>query len=209
MLVPWGLDTLEGKIVATYRAGDVDQVVVELSIPGADDGAELTTVVLPADAVIAESRSAASLPSPGAWLPELRYEREIAHALDRILEGWEATIRLGTLYGDAGADLVVESARGTLVVEVKVGKAMPERAAELGLRRLERVLHRDPEMKGLLVTAGVLPASLRSRVQPDGLVSRNIGVVRWRGPEDDERLRSVIETLLPPRGSSERRAVPS
>ena len=192
--VPWGVDTREGEVVAVYRTGDVLQVVVRLSVPEGG-GDESPTVVLPADSVtpLSEVRD---LPAPGAWLPGFRYERNVAEALGRVLADSEPTIYLNLERSGKEIDVLVESQLGTIVGEVKLPNPLPERSFDFGVQHLYAVIRTFPGAKGLFLTPSALPPSVEDRLGTGGLLSPGIGVVRWRGPQDDKRLDLVIHALL-------------
>jgi hypothetical protein len=192
--VPWGVDTREGEVVAVYRNGDVLQVLVRLVVPeGVGD--ESPTVVLPADSVtpLSEDRE---LPAPGTWLPGFRYEREVAQALTRVLADPESTVYLNLERSDEEIDILVESQRGIIVGEVKLGDPLRELSFDFGVRHLRELIRAFPGAKGLLFTPGALPPSIEDRLRTGGLLSPDIGVVRWRGPQDDKRLDLLIHALL-------------
>lgn len=192
--VPWGVDTREGEVVAVYQTGDVLQVVVRLSVPeGGED--ESPTVVLPADSVTPLSEIH-DLPAPGTWLIGFRYVREAAEALSRVLEEPELTIYLNPVRSGREIDILVESQRGTIVGEVKTADPLPEYSFDLGVQHLRGVIRTIPGAKGLFFTPSALPPSVADRLRAGGLLSPGIGVVRWRGPQDDKRLRLVIHALL-------------
>ena len=73
---------------------------------------------------------------------------------------------------------------------------LSEQVIELTVRLLRLKLNTFPGAKGLLVTRSALPASSAKRVSPDGLLSSDVGVVRWRGPEDNKQLDRVAHALL-------------
>lgn len=193
--VPWGVDRREGEVVAVYRTGDVLQVVVRLTVPEGG-GDEPSTVVLPADSVTPLSDDS-DLPAPGTWLPGFRYEREVAGALVRVLGDSEATtVYLNLERSGQEIDILIESQQGVIVGEVKGGDPLRESSLDAGVRHLYAVMKTYPRAKGLLLTPGALPPSVAERLRSGGLLSPDVGVVRWRGPQDDQRLALIIHALL-------------
>lgn len=192
--VPWGVDIREGEVVAVYETGAVQRVVVRLTVPEGG-GDESPTVVLPADSVtpLSEGRE---LPAPGSWLHGFRYEREVAGALTRVLADLQPVVRLNAEHLGREVDILVESEQGIIVTEVKTLDHLSERQFNAAMRQLREFMVTYPDAKGLLVTSGSLPNSVRKRVNTRGLLSRNLGTVRWRQPGDDKNLRTVVYALL-------------
>jgi len=188
--VPWGLDTVEGVVVATYRTGEVDRVVVEISAQEAGADAEPITVVLPVD----EVADVGQVRRGGAWLDGFRYEREVAEAVARVLQAWQPRVNVTQASTDEGADFIVDTPFGTLIVEIK----HTDRISEQAVRQLQSWLSNAMTQlaKGLLVGDGTLSESLRRQIKPNGLLSADLGIVRWRGTKDDQRLREVIYALF-------------
>lgn len=180
--------------VGHFRTGDVLQVVVRLTVPDGG-GDEHPTVVLPADSVMPLSDDR-DLPAPGTWLPGFRYERGVAGALVRVLADSEAAVYLNLERSGKEIDILVESHQGVIVGEVKSGDPLTEHSFAAGVRHLYAVMKTCPGAKGLLLTRGALPPSVGDRLRTGGLLSPDVGVVRWRGPQDDKRLDLVIHSLL-------------
>jgi len=86
-----------------------------------------------------------------------------------------------------------------LIVEVKRMDQIPEHA----VRQLQNFVSKatDRRAKGLLVVDGTLSESLRRKLADKGLLSPDLGVVRWRGPKDDKRLSTVIQALFSPKAN--------
>jgi hypothetical protein len=188
--VPWGLDTVEGVVVATYRTGEVDRVVVEISAQETGADVEPITVVLPVD----EVADVGQVRRGGEWLHGFRYEREVAEAVGRVLQSWQPRVKLTQASTDKGADLIADTPFGTLIVEIK----HTDRISEQAVRQLQSWLSNAMTQlaKGLLVGDGTFSESLRKQINPDGLLSPDLGIVRWRGTKDDQRLREVIHALF-------------
>jgi Holliday junction resolvase-like predicted endonuclease len=192
--VPWGVDTRQGEVRAIYHTGDVEQVLVKLDA-SLSDLDEPQTIVLPVEAVTPLSENP-DLPPAGSWLPGFRYERELAAALDRILAGWQPTLKMNTVYNDSEIDVLAESSRGVLVVEVKAPRSLSNSVFHDAIAQLRGTLQTLPQAKGLFVTPLPLPASTAEEVKPNGLLAPTIGAVQWRGPRDDKRLGRVIQALF-------------
>jgi hypothetical protein len=192
--VPWGVDTREGEVVAAYRTGAVERVVVRLTVPEGS-GEEPPTVEVPADSVVPLSENP-DLPPPGSWLPGFRYERDVAEALVRVLADSEPTVRLNAQRSGKEIDILVESQRGVIVAEVKTVDHLSEGLFDAVVWQLREAMKTYPDAKGLLVTHGTLPPSVEGRVRTGGLLSRDVGVVRWRGPRDNKRFDHVVHALL-------------
>lgn len=202
--VPWGLDSREGEVVAIYRTGAVDRVVVKLAMLE-DSGDESPTVVLPADAIQLLNDDAA-VPAAGTWLPGFRYEREVAAALARVTSDLEARIQLNAQQpgAEVEVDILLESQQGTLVVEVKATDHLSERSFEATISQLRAAMKSYGSSKGMLVAASALPSSIRKKIGSGGLLYPNLGVVRWRGAEDDRRLYLVVSALLSDHSTDQR-----
>lgn len=192
--VPWGVDTREGEVSAVYHTGDVERVLVRLD-PSESTDYESQTVVLPAEAVRPLSDKP-DLPAPGTWLRGFRYEREVAEALNRVLADWQPKVQFNAEISGKEIDALVESSHGVMIVEVKTVDKLSERLFDGAIRQLRMVMDTFPGAKGLLVTTSALPASVTKRIRPVGLLSSNVGVVRWRGPQDDKQLDRVTHALL-------------
>src|SRR5262249_26239241 len=128
--------------------------------------------------------------------PGFRYERKVAEALGRVLADSEPTIYLNLERSGKEIDILVESQRGTIVGEVKLPNPLPEHSFDAGVHHLNAVIRKFPGAKGLFLTPSALPRSVEDRLRAGGLLSPGIGVVRWRGPQDDKRLDLVIHALL-------------
>lgn len=194
VVVPWGVDTREGEVVAIYETGAVERVVVRLSVPeGGED--EPLTVVLPVDSVTPLSE-ASDLPAPGSWLRGFRYERNVAEALTRVLTDMQPAIHLNAERSGAEIDILLETQRGVIITEVKTVDNLSERSFDGVVRQLRTFMATYPDAKGLVVTPSALPPSLGKRARGSGLLSRDLGVARWRSPDDDKNLNTVIHALL-------------
>ncbi len=193
--VPWGLDTVEGVVVATYRTGAVDRLVIEVKAPGTAAEGEATTIVLPAN----EVAGIGDLRHGGDWLHGYRYEREVAAAITRVINEWQPSSNVTQEGADLRADITADTPFGTLIVEVKRMDQIPEHA----VRQLQNFVSKatDRRAKGLLVVDGTLSESLRRKLADKGLLSPDLGVVRWRGPKDDKRLSTVIQALFSPKAN--------
>jgi hypothetical protein len=192
--VPWGVDTRQGEIVAIYRTGDAERVVVRLTVPDGD-GDESPTVELPATSVIPLSE-AGDLPTPGSWLVAFRYEQEVAEAFGRVLADLQPTVRLNVERSGREIDILAESDWGTLIVEVKSTDNLSALVIDSALRQLRAAMDLYPNAKGLLITSGSLPVAIGERARTKDLMSSGIGIVRWRGPGDDKNLASIVHALL-------------
>lgn len=192
--VPWGVDTRQGEVRAVYHTGDVERVLVELD-ESASDLEESQTIVLPAE-VVKPLAEEPDLPPAGAWLLGFRYEREVAEALSRVLADSEPRLSLNAEHSGKEIDLLVETSRGIIVVEIKAGRGLAGRILDDAIAQLSRTSRIFPSAKGLLVTPSALPPSIATRVRPNGLLTPNIGAVQWRSSKDDKRLQRVAQALL-------------
>lgn len=185
--VPWGVDTRAGEISAVYDTGDVERVLVMLDVSESGQE-EPQTIVLAADDVRLLSEEP-DLPAPGTWLRGFRYERDVAEALRRVLRNLQPTVKANLENSGNEIDALVESPRGTIVVEVKAAERLPDRVFKNTIQRLLMKMRTFPNAKGLLVTPSPPP-------RPDGMDSPDIRIVRWRGPRDDKQLERVARDLL-------------
>jgi hypothetical protein len=199
--VPWGLDARRGEVRAVYHTGDVERVLVQLD-PGEGGLDEPQTVVLSAEAVTPLSEQP-DLPAPGTWLVGLRYEREIAEALARVLDDPQATINMNVQDFDREIDLLIETSGTVIVVETKTSRDLSSRIFDQAIQQLGQVtwqvdetLNALPHAKGLLVTPSTLPASATKRIGRDGLLSPALAAVQWRDHRNDKQLRHAIRALL-------------
>lgn len=191
VVVPVGVEAREGTVVAIYRTGGTDRIVVELSTSESEES-EPSTIVLPI-ATVKRVTEDSDVPQAGSWLPEFRYERDVEAAIARVLEDQEVDIRREPAMGDVRADLVViRPNKPDLIVEAKSGKSVPIESAVMQLRRY---LENFPGAHGVLVTSQPVPADLRRRVEDNERLSR-ISIVQWRESKDDRRLASAVGATL-------------
>jgi len=181
VLVAWGLDRLRGVVESVYEAGSGRRVVVRVALPGGHD----ETLALPADAVeLAEPGSEPA--SPGSWLLQLRYERLVLAALERLLNNadieWQGR-------ADDGSDFLINTRPHPLVVEIKASPPSRKISAQDLEALLEQIRARSA--RGLLVTDGELTAAAKKLLERTG----PLRVVQWRDPRDTEVLADALESL--------------
>src|SRR5215469_2481212 len=144
--VPWGVGTRQGEVRAVYHTGDVERVLVELD-ESVSDLDESQTIVLPAE-VVTPLAAEPDLPPAGAWLLGFRYEREVADALSRVFADSEPRLSLNVEHSGKEIDLLVETARGIIVVEIKVGRDLAGRMLDDAITQLGRKSRTFPNAKG-------------------------------------------------------------
>lgn len=193
VMVPWGLDMLSGEVVDVYGEGDARRVVVLVDIPGAD---EKERVTLPIRAI---SISDADLPTkgsaPGGWFNQ-RYERSVFTAIARVLESKKVQLVANFTERDHEFDGVVRTESATLLIDVKFGTRLK---IESYLSNLQTRLKKFSSRFGpalALVVLNTPPTNLRKMAAQGAMVAPNVTWVQWRGPEDNDRLRTVIEGLI-------------
>lgn len=179
--VAWGLDTVRGRVVESYR-GVRPRVVVEIA-PGEVDSEPTTVTVPPSALEPAET-------SQSRWARAARYEKSLRDSLSRALHGRLEAIESDPSIEGRQADLLVRLADGTaVVIEVKHSRqGSGTRSLRTAQAYLEAMLRSRPTWHGLVVTDREIPNDLDA--------SPRTASVEWSGHEDDSRLTDVLSQLL-------------
>ncbi|MFF1812745.1 hypothetical protein ACFVXW_27165 [Streptomyces sp. NPDC058251] len=119
ILVPWGLDLVQGTVVGAYGEGLGLRVLVEVDL--GDGNTEV--LPFPARALEATQQPGGHSP-PGAWVQASRYEENLARELSRILhtqiQEWAGTVEVNAQLGqNREIDLLVHLPDRLLLVEAK------------------------------------------------------------------------------------------
>lgn len=185
VLVPWGLDEVEGEIVEVYSTGLGPRATVRLV--GEPDG---PTVVLPLDSLVA--RTAHRDEPRGAAASGREYERLVDSALRRAASDLNL---VGPRPGapDTGVDFELSFGKRRLLVEVKHyhGSGLVSTDTVLTVSGLAR-----SDAAVLLVADVPLAPSARHRLQQLSQGRTHVRFARWRDAEDDLELSNAVEKLL-------------
>jgi hypothetical protein len=188
--VPWGLDLLEGTVVGLHGRGSAAHAVISLVTPGSEADTP-STVVFPLTSL--EQAKDAPSGQAGSWLSHVRYEHDVTRAL-RGLFSPEAEISLDP---DSGFDLLVRRNNRVVLVVVKYRQRWAASTLTAELRRWHHAARSVQDAVGvLLVTQAALPFEVERQIEANGLIERSLGLIRWRSPEDNQRLEQVMNALL-------------
>src|ERR1700733_7921820 len=190
--VPWGLDELEGTIVRIYSTGLGKRVVVAVRVPGTGDEDDEATLTLPIESV--EPRdTAARAPAVGAWVAAAAYERAVSDALHRVASELGREAEISEADPDQGIDLVLHSGQSVVFAQLKYLSSR----SRLGPEAIDRALAfaSQTDAPFMLVSNVNLALSARNRFR-ESEVPRKFSLVKWRGAEDDDDLRSELRLLL-------------
>lgn len=182
--VSWGLESVRGNVLESYQ-GIRPRVVVE--IDAGQVGDETATVTVPLGAV----EPAEEARSP--WAVSARFERAVADALRRISQERIVNIDLNTKIDQNEVDIFGQTQDGQpLIVEVKTApRPLSQSAVQEVITRLEQIVSSLNGI-GLLV----INHPLRRMDVVERLVSHNLGIVTWQGPDDDSELAAALNRLL-------------
>ncbi|MFE2704534.1 MULTISPECIES: hypothetical protein [Streptomyces] len=179
VLVPWGLDLVEGTVVGAYGEGSSLRVLVEVDV---GDGA---TEVLPFSSRALEiAQTPEEKGPPGAWVHASRYEDALSRTLTQILRQhlveWHGAVELRTGFKeDRGIDIRAQLPDRVLVVEAKhySDENVPLRISVLDqiVAYLREPQRECPHVVGLVVTnTKVLP-----RIFEHAQELRESGIPLW------------------------------
>jgi hypothetical protein len=185
VLVPWGLDEVEGEVVEVYSTGLGPRATVRLvSDP---DG---PTVVLPLDSLVPKLSSGRQ--SHRAPIGGSEYERRIRSALGRV--ALELNLENPRPHGsDSGADFELTLDGRRLLVQAK-------HYGENGRVSTDTVLTvtglASTDTAVLLVANVPLALSARQRLQQLSHGRTRVGFAQWRTSLDDDELHAALIRLL-------------
>lgn len=182
VLVPWGLDEVEGEVVEVYGTGLGPRVKVRLA-----DDAEGATVTLPLDSLSRVTERRDSATAPGG----MDYERLVGAALR--LAATELNLRVESTPSDVPADLQFSLGKRRVLVEVKhfAGRGSVSTDTVLTVAGLA-----DRRTAVLLVADVPLAASAKQRLEQLWRGESRVWFVQWRGSADDKALRAAFSRLL-------------
>lgn len=194
VMVPWGLDLLEGVVVRTYRTASGARAVVSVDIPGTDDQIEPRTVTLP----VAELRrvdDGDDTPTPGAWVDEYQYTKTVEDALARVASRLPISTELRTEARNRNlqADALLRLGDRLIAVETKRSDRDPDAIANQMSSLIDLIKQHEPNssVTGLLVLQSTPRADTIERLKRLGFVP-----VQWQGAGDDRKLASALRSLL-------------
>jgi hypothetical protein len=185
--LPWGLDVVDGRVIDAYDGGSGPRVVVEVMIPGVDDGMDLPTVAVPLNSVVpAEPEQKNARRSSWAQLVTLtRHVTEVARSV--LSEG--ARVEVNTTRNAEEFDTILVTPYREIFIDVKKTSAQ----GILSARRIDSFIRRvPPGAAALIVTDGEVGSSALSRIRRSRVPVR---IVTWRNPADDVSLESAIREL--------------
>jgi primosomal protein N' len=191
VVVPWGLDEIEGIVVNKYGSLLSERVVVSIALSEVDETEE---VVFPVDAV--RLISTESIRSAGTWRSQASYLRNFADAFRRAVPN--ADIELEPLSSSGRrADMIATLKSGQrLLIETKTSGSARSSAVRLAVAQLNAYLQLESDRSyGLVVTSFELPGTVIRKYAPLA-ASGNIWVTFWRGREDDSRLKSLLGEMV-------------
>lgn len=199
VLVPWGLDEIEGRVVATIVRRDGIDVDVAVTFP---DSEESETVTVPASKVQALPEPARDRhPAIGSWLQAYHFEQALNEAVRRTLaaRNVEPEVSSNVRLGRSEADIAAKLPDGrALLVEAKRISRPPTHAAARAVEQLKRLLaewaNQNPGPAAGLVVFSEEPQKSPSLVEDEK--NEPIAVTYWRGPEDDDKLAEAIARVL-------------
>jgi len=185
VLVPWGLDEVEGEIVEVYSTGLGPRATVRLV--GEPDG---PTVVVPLDSLVAVT---AHREEPRAAAASAReYERLVGAALRRAAAEFNL---VGPHSGvpDTGVDFELSLGKRHLLVEVKHYRGTARVSTDTVLT-ITGLAKGDAAVL-LVANVPLAPSALR-RLKQLAQGRTRVGFAQWRGTEDDRELRDAFGRLL-------------
>lgn len=197
--VPWGLDVLEGTVVSSHGRGVNRRVVVSVDLPDAEGESVEQLVTLPVR-VLESAAAVASERKPGAWLPAYRYEEELRHALELLVQT-DVELSIGSLDRESAvipglrADFVINFGQHRLIIEAKA--LVSGRVSAEAVNQLLGYVTGLPDAAGLLVTNAELSKDARKRLQQAGEEGYELRAVKWRSQDDNPELGRVITELFP------------
>ncbi|MEU5774552.1 hypothetical protein ABZ819_14850 [Streptomyces venezuelae] len=202
--VPWGLDVLRGTVLRTYDTGRGAQAVVRVEVPGVSGTSiDEVTVTLPVGSLQAPPEIGAPAPVVGNWVHAMGYERDFYYHLESILNSLtpEGSTYVQRAELDGGHDFYVgrnlgKGQEGEILL-YGVLKYSPTKTP-LSAKRLQSAISWGESMNHangrlLIVTnVDISAAAMRFLSESDS----QLLWLKWRGPEDDSKLRDLAMNLI-------------
>lgn len=174
-----GFARVRGTVVESYASGAHPQVVVEL--PSESAGEDAATVTVPPEAV----QPTESAHSP--WADHQRYEGTVIEALNRVLTGFPAELKVHPRDVQPPVDVLIIGPQKVVAVEMKhSAKSDGSVGSRAAMRQLQRIAHRHG-YEALFVTDA--RSSKRSASMGD------VHTVQWRDHHDDAALREELANI--------------
>jgi hypothetical protein len=191
VVVPWGLDEIDGVVVNKYGSSLSERVVVSIALSEVNETEE---IAFPVDAVRLISTENAR--SAGSWRSQASYLRNFADAFRRAIPNAEVELEPLSSSGKR-ADMIATLKGGQrLLIEAKTSRSGRSSDVRLAIAQLTAYLQLESDRSyGLVVTSFEL-SDANIRKYSSLVASRNIWVTFWRGREDDLRLKSLLGEIL-------------
>lgn len=197
ILVPWGLDVVQGTVTGAYGEGQGLRVLVEVDL---GDG---NTEVLPFPPRVLEvAQQPEEKGPPGTWVQASRYEQSLARVLSKILHAhvheWAGDVEVNARLGqNREIDLLAHLPDRLLLVEAKhYGETQPFNISVLNqMRTYLRGQYSTPGV-GLIVTNVKVHPEVAVYAEKYRKTGVPVWVVSWREWDTPVELEMALAEAL-------------